>query len=145
MMQLFKYFNVFGPRQDPNSPYAAVIPLFIKLLSEDKSPIIFGDGNQTRDFTFVKDVVKANIIAAESDATGIFNIARGDSITINELARLMANIMGRNIEPIHKEPRPGDIKHSLADISKARAIGYQPQHSLEDGLRATIREARNAK
>ncbi len=137
-----RYFNVYGPRQDPNSQYSAVIPLFIKRLSEGKPPIIFGDGEQTRDFTFVTDVIKANIIAAEGGATGVFNIARGESIAINELARLIADIVGRNIEPIHEEARSGDIKHSLADISGARAIGYEPQYSLEDGLRETIRGTR---
>ena len=135
-----RYFNVYGPRQDPHSQYSAVIPKFINRVLQSKPPIIFGDGEQTRDFTFIEDVVAANILVAESDATGIFNIARGKSITINELARLIANIMERNVEPIHEEPRPGDIKHSLADISKARAIGYEPQYSLEDGLRETIRE-----
>lgn len=117
-----RYFNVYGPRQDPESQYAAVIPLFIKRLSEGKPPLIFGDGEQTRDFTFVKDVVTANIIAAESTATGIFNIARGESVTINDLAKLIAKIMEKNIEPIYQESRRGDIRHSLADISKAASL-----------------------
>ncbi len=134
-----RYFNVYGPRQDPNSQYAAVIPLFIKHILGDKSPVIFGDGKQTRDFTFVEDVVMANIIAAQSTATGIFNIARGESITINNLAKLIASIMEKNIEPIYQESRTGDILHSLADISKAKAIGYDPQYSLENGLKKTIK------
>jgi len=88
---------VYGPRQDPNSQYAAVIPTFIKRLSEGKPPIIFGNGEQTRDFTFIKDAVEANILAAESNATGIFNIGTGHRVTINELARLIARLLGKDI------------------------------------------------
>jgi len=134
-----RYFNVYGPRQDPNSQYAAVIPRFIKRALEGNPPIIFGDGEQTRDFTFVKDAVEASILAAESDARRLFNIAQGESITINELAKLIISIVGKNMEPIHQEPRPGDIRHSLADISRARAFGYEPRCSLQEGLRETIR------
>lgn len=134
-----RYFNVYGPRQDPNSQYAAVIPSFIKRALESNPPIIFGDGEQTRDFTFVKDAVEASILAAESDACGLFNIAQGESITINKLARLVISIVGKKMEPVHQEPRPGDIRHSLADISRARAFGYEPRYSLEKGLRETIR------
>jgi UDP-glucose 4-epimerase len=135
-----RYFNVYGPRQDPNSQYAAVVPRFIKRVSEESPPIIFGDGEQTRDFTFISDVVEANILAAESDAKGVFNIGGGERrITINALARLVTNIMGKNVEPIHEEPRPGDIKHSLADISRARAFGYEPKYNLEEGLKETVK------
>lgn len=134
-----RYFNVYGPRQDPNSQYAAVIPSFIKRALEGNPPIIFGDGEQTRDFTFVKDAVEASILAVESDARGLFNIAQGERITINELARLVISIVGKNMEPVHQEPRPGDIRHSLADISRARAFGYEPRCSLKEGLRETIR------
>ena len=134
-----RYFNVYGPRQDPHSQYAAVIPRFIKRVSEKSPPIIFGDGEQTRDFTFVTDAVEANILAAESNATGIFNIGRGRSISINQLAGLTIKLIGNNIEPIHTEPRPGDIRHSLADISKAKTVGYNPRYSLEEGLREIIR------
>jgi len=134
-----RYFNVYGPRQDPNSQYAAVIPRFIKRALEGNPPIIFGDGEQTRDFTFVKDAVEASILAAESDARRLFNIAQGESITINELAKLIISIVGENMEPVHQEPRPGDIRHSLADISRARAFGYEPRCSLKEGLRETIR------
>jgi UDP-glucose 4-epimerase len=132
-----RYFNVYGPKQDPNSDYAAVIPRFTKRVSEGKSLIIFGNGKQTRDFVFVSDVVQANILAAESDATGIFNIARGQRASINELASLVISVMNKDVGIIHKEPRPGDIKHSLADISKARSFGYEPQYGLEQGLRKT--------
>ena len=140
-----RYFNVYGPRQDPNSQYAAVIPSFIKRALEGNPPIIFGDGEQTRDFTFVKDAVEASILAVESDARGLFNIAQGERITINELARLVISIVGKNMEPVHQEPRPGDIRHSLADISLARAFGYEPRCSLKEGLRETIRSFQHEK
>jgi len=134
-----RYFNVYGPGQDPNSQYAAVIPRFIRRVSEGSPPLIFGDGEQTRDFTFVKDVAEASILAAESNATGIFNIGRGESITINQLAQLVIKLIGNNdVKPVHKEPRQGDIRHSLADISRAKTFGYNPKHSLEEGLRKTI-------
>ena len=129
-----RYFNVYGPRQDPSSQYAAVIPRFIKMVSEGNPPIIFGDGEQTRDFTFVKDAVEANILAAESNASGLFNIARGESTTINHLAKLIIGLIGNNVEPVHQEPRLGDVRHSLADISRASTFGYRPKYSLEAGL-----------
>jgi len=134
-----RYFNIYGPRQDPHSEYAAVIPAFIKRVSEKSHPIIFGDGEQTRDFTFVSDAVEANILMAESNATGIFNIGRGESTSINQLAGLTIKLIGNNVEPIHTEPRPGDIRHSLADISRAKTLGYNPRYSLEEGLRETVR------
>ena len=135
-----RYFNVYGPRQDPNSQYAAVIPRFISRALEGNPPIIFGDGEQTRDFTFVRDAVEANILAAESDATGVFNIGSRSRTTINELAKLIARLLATGVKPIYQEPRAGDIRHSLADISKARQIGYNPKYSLEEGLKETIRE-----
>ncbi|MFC2059681.1 SDR family oxidoreductase [Chloroflexota bacterium] len=134
-----RYFNVYGPRQDPNSQYAAVIPTFIKMVSEGNQPVIFGAGEQTRDFIFIKDAIAANILMAESDASGLFNIARGERVTINELAKLVISIMGSKFEAIHHEPRPGDIRHSLADISKVKAFGYEPQYTLEDGLSEIVR------
>lgn len=134
-----RYFNVYGPRQDPDSQYAAVIPRFIKRAREGKPPTIFGDGEQTRDFTFVKDAVKANILAAESNACKVFNISRGESITINRLAEIIMELIGNRVEPIHQEPRPGDIRHSLADVSEAKAFGYEPRCGLEAGLTETIR------
>ncbi len=134
-----RYFNVFGPRQDPNSQYAAVVPKFIASVSQGQSPVIFGDGEQTRDFTFIKDVVAANILAAESNASGIFNIGGGGNrITINKLARIITDIIGKSIEPVYQEPRPGDVKHSLADVSRARGFGWEPKWSLEKGLRETV-------
>jgi len=134
-----RYFNVYGPRQDSDSQYAAVIPIFIARLSQDKPPIIYGDGGRTRDFTFVKDVIQANIIGAESDASGVFNIGRGEKNTINGLAKTITRILGKDLKPEYQPPRPGDVKHSLADISRARAIGYEPQYSLDNGLRETIK------
>jgi len=138
-----RYFNVYGPRQDPDSQYAAVIPRFITRASQGEPPIIFGDGEQTRDFTFVKDVVEANILAAKSNGTGTFNIGKGEKTSINQLAELTIKLVGNNVEPIHEEPRPGDIMHSLADISKAREeLGYNPRYDLEQALKETISEIR---
>ena len=139
-----RYFNIYGPRQNPNSQYAAVIPMFIARVQQDKPPIIYGDGNQTRDFTFVRDATKANIIAAESNATGVFNVGAGDNTTINGLAEAIIRILGRDLQPVFQEPRAGDIRDSLADITKAGAIGYKPQYNLEDGLRDTIRRFQSA-
>jgi UDP-glucose 4-epimerase len=134
-----RYFNVYGPHQDPGSPYAAVIPLFINSVLEGKPPVIFGSGEQTRDFTFVKDVVEANILAAESTATGVFNIGTGSRVTINHLAQLIIDITGKNkIRPVHQDTRPGDVLHSLADVTRARIFGYLPKYSLEQGLREVV-------
>jgi len=134
-----RYFNVYGPRQDPNSPYAAVISLFINNALAGKSPIIFGNGEQSRDFTFVKDVAEANILAAERNATGIFNLGSSQRVTINRLAQLVFKLVGNStIEPVYKDSRPGDIMHSLADISKARTFGYYPKYNLEAGLKETL-------
>ncbi len=135
-----RYFNVYGPGQDPYSDYAAVIPRFINRILENKPPVIYGDGEQTRDFTFVKDVVRANILAMKSDANGVYNIASGNRISINELAKVIMKLLGRNLKPVHEAPREGDIGHSLGDISKAaRNLGYEPRYSLEEGLRGTIK------
>ncbi len=134
-----RYFNVYGPRQDPYSDYAAVIPKFINRVSENKPPVIYGDGEQTRDFTFVKDVVRANILAAKSDAEGVYNIANGNRISINELANMIMALIGNDLTPIHDDSREGDVKHSLADISEAKKnLGYEPGYSLEEGLRGTV-------
>jgi len=133
-----RYFNVYGPRQDPTSQYAAVIPIFIRRVLDNRPPVIFGDGEQTRDFTFVKDVVEANILAALSDATGVYNIGTGQRVSINKLAELVIKLVGDSLEPVHAEPRPGDIRHSLADISRARQFGYNPRYNLQQGLTETI-------
>lgn len=135
-----RYFNVYGPRQDPHSEYAAIIPRFISRVLEGCPPIIFGDGEQTRDFTFVRDAVEANILAAESDATGVFNIGTGERISINDLVKLITRLLASSAKPVYQEPRHGDIRHSLADISRAKQIGYNPKYSLEEGLKETMRE-----
>nr|QNO55463.1 ADP-L-glycero-D-manno-heptose-6-epimerase [Methanosarcinales archaeon ANME-1 ERB7] len=135
-----RYFNVYGPKQDPYSDYAAVIPKFIKRIQEGKPPIIYGDGNQTRDFTSVDDVVSANILAAESDAKGVYNVATGKRITINELASVIMAIMGQDLDPIHEKQREGDVLHSLGDITKAKKdFGYAPGDKLEANLKETVK------
>jgi nucleoside-diphosphate-sugar epimerase len=137
-----RYFNVFGPRQDPNSPYSAVIPLFISAVLEGKSPTIFGDGSQSRDFTFVENNVRANYLAALGDfeAKGqAYNIACGYSINLIELLTQINVALDRNIEPIFAEPRVGDVKVSMADISRARAdLGYDVFVDFEQGLKKTV-------
>jgi UDP-glucose 4-epimerase len=138
-----RYFNVFGPRQDPSSQYAAVIPKFIASILNDSPPTVFGDGHQSRDFTFVKHVVNANILACESSQTGAFNIACGRSVSLNELIALINEILGKNIEPIYTAPRAGDVKYSRADVSKARSFGYQPNSNFRDELEETIRWLEN--
>lgn len=134
-----RYFNVFGPRQDPNSQYAAVIPKFITAILRDEPLVIFGDGEQSRDFSFIKHVVSANILACRSNQTGIFNIACGRQITINELVDILNEILGKDVEPVYNEERPGDIKHSLADISRARSFGYDPKSNFKEELKETVR------
>lgn len=136
-----RYFNVFGKRQNPESDYAAVIPRFIKAVLTDVRPTIFGDGNQTRDFTYIKDVVKANILAMQAsirDGTHI-NIACNKNISINALLGTINEIIGKNIEPIYEEKRMGDVRDSLADISKARKLlGYNPSYDLREGLEEAV-------
>jgi UDP-glucose 4-epimerase len=105
----------------------------------NESPTIFGDGEQSRDFIFVKDVTKATIQAAESDATGIFNIGSGESTTINKLAKLCIDLLGKSVDPVYKDPRSDDIKDSLADITRAKTFGYSPEYDLKKGLDETIR------
>jgi nucleoside-diphosphate-sugar epimerase len=137
-----RYFNVFGPRQDPSSEYSGVISRFISALLTNERPIIYGDGEQSRDFTYVADVVEANMRAAET-ASGIgevINFARGERITLNELLETLKRVTGRtDVVAEHREPRTGDVRHSLADITRARELlGYVPQVKLEEGLRLTI-------
>lgn len=134
-----RYFNVFGPKQDPSSEYSGVISRFITILLEGRQPVIYGDGEQTRDFVYVADVVRANILASESHVCGVFNIASGRSISLNSLAKKIGELLAREVRPRYEASRPGDIKHSLADISKAQVIGYFPNYGIEDGLRETIR------
>lgn len=135
-----RYFNIFGPRQDPTSEYSEVVPKFIKLLLEGKRPIIFGDGGQPRDFTYVDNIVKANILAAKSEITGeVINIACGERRSINDLVKSLNEILGVNYNPIYKEERIGEVKHSLDDISKSkRLLRYEPEIDLFLGLKRTI-------
>jgi nucleoside-diphosphate-sugar epimerase len=136
-----RYFNVFGPRQDPGSPYSGVISLFATALLEGRQPVIYGDGEQTRDFTYVANVVDGVLRACEApDAAGqVINVATGGRISLNELLRVMNRIVGTQIEPIYKEERTGDVRDSQADVTKAkRLLGYTPIVSLEEGLRQTL-------
>jgi nucleoside-diphosphate-sugar epimerase len=136
-----RYFNIFGPRQDPASQYAGVIPSFIKSLLKSQPPVIYGDGLQSRDFTFVANAVQANLRAATAPgvAGGVFNIACGVRFTLNDLVGLLNKIMGISVVPHHAEARLGDVQHSLADITRARAaLGYDPLVGFEDGLRRTV-------
>lgn len=137
-----RYFNVYGPRQDPSSQYTAVIPQFIKDATDGYPLTIDGDGVQTRDFIFVKDVVSVNMLVAEREVNGILNVGTGESNSINYLASLITKIMGKNVTTVHNAPRPGDIKYSSADISRSRALGYKPKYSLEEGLRQTMERFR---
>jgi nucleoside-diphosphate-sugar epimerase len=136
-----RYFNVFGPRQDPMSDYAAVIPVFITKVLRGERPVIYGDGEQSRDFIYVKSVVQANVTAAESPDTGgeALNVASGKGLTVNALLAAVNGIVGTEIQAVHAEPRPGDIKHSVADIAKARRVmGFEPQIPFMDGLKDTV-------
>ena len=141
-----RYFNVFGPRQDPHAEYAAVIPKFIARLLDNQPPLIFGDGCQTRDFVFVKDVVLANLLAMQSPATGTFNIGSGQKIDLNTLAGNLARIMKVNLSPVYGEPRSGDIRDSVSDITAVKkALGYKAAYSLDKGLAETIQWFRDRK
>ena len=134
-----RYFNVYGPRQDPSSDYAAVIPKFVNRIMAGKGPIIYGNGEQTRDFTFVRDVVQANVRAMESDAAGVFNVAAGQRISVNDLAGMIMEIIGKRVDCVHEETRAGDVRDSLGDISRAHAgFGYAPRYGMDDGLSETI-------
>ncbi len=142
-----RYFNVFGPRQDPRSEYAAVIPKLITAALHETTPVIFGDGEQTRDFTYVDNVVEANVLAMQApDVAGeVFNVAVGDRVSLNELLRQIGEVTGREIAAEHAEARAGDVRHSLADVGKARErLGYAPKVTLAEGLRRTIEWHRTA-
>jgi UDP-glucose 4-epimerase len=138
---ILRYFNVFGPRQDPASEYSAVIPRFVSMILSGERPIIYGDGNQSRDFVFVGDVARANLLAAT--VPGIagekFNIACGQRTTLLELLTALRTILGKDIEPIHQPPRTGDVRDSLADITEARTkLLFEPSVSIEEGLRMSV-------
>jgi len=140
-----RYFNIFGPRQDPNGEYAAVIPKFISLMLDGEQPVIYADGEQSRDFTFIDNAVQANILAAESDVTGeAFNVGCGGRVTINDLVATLNDLLDTDIDPIHDDPRPGDVRHSHAEISKAEdLLGYEPVVRFSDGLKRTFPYYRN--
>lgn len=136
-----RYFNIFGPKQDPNSIYSAVIPKFIDALLHGRSPIIFGDGEQSRDFTYIENVVQANLLAmsAEHLHGEAINIACGERISLNQLLNVLKEIIGSKLSPIYEEPRQGDVRHSLADIRKGKEIlNYKPTVGIEIGLKKTV-------
>jgi nucleoside-diphosphate-sugar epimerase len=138
-----RYFNVFGPNQDPTSQYSAVIPKFIRMMSEGKRPIIYGDGTQSRDFTYVSNIVAANLLACTVEGIGgeLFNIACGQSYTLLHLVDTLNRILETNIEPMFEEERPGDVKHSLADISRAEEkLGFRVITRFEEGLTELVIE-----
>jgi UDP-glucose 4-epimerase len=140
-----RYFNVFGPRQDPQSQYAAAVPIFITRALRHEPLTIFGDGEQTRDFIHVRDIVAANaFFATQSEATGVFNVAYGQRLTIRDLAREIIRLTGSRSHIQHGPERPGDVKHSLASIEKLRATGFEPTGRLADGLAETIAFFRRA-
>ena len=136
-----RYFNVFGPRQDPASHYAAVIPLFMRAYAAGRQPTIYGDGGQTRDFTFVEDIVSANLAcltAPERAAGGVYNVAYGDRVSVNELAAQIAALAGQPFAPTYAPARSGDIRESQADAARARRVlGWKPAHTFAEGLRTT--------
>lgn len=130
-----RYFNVYGPRQDPQSDYAAVIPRFIQRVKKGQPPIIYGDGKQTRDFVFVRDVVRMTMKAMESEAKGVFNIASGKETSVNELVQVILSLSGISLTPRYEEGRQGEVKHSVADVTKAsRDFCIVPEYDLSQGL-----------
>ncbi len=136
-----RYFNVFGPRQNPKSQYAAAIPAFVTAILEDRPPTVFGDGEQSRDFTYIENVVEANLLAAGAPEVHgeVVNIACGQSVTVNEIIRKVNELLKKDIKPVYTDPRPGDVKHSLADISLAKEIiGYEPKVYFDEGLKRAI-------
>jgi nucleoside-diphosphate-sugar epimerase len=135
-----RYFNIFGPNQDPASEYAAVIPKFIAALLKGKPPTVYGDGEQSRDFTYIDNCVDANLLAAENDEVvgSHYNVACGGQYTLNELLDILCKIIGVYIEAEYVDPRPGDIRHSFASIDKLATFGYRPSVGFEEGLRKTV-------
>jgi UDP-glucose 4-epimerase len=136
-----RYFNVFGPRQDPTSQYSAVIPRFISAIMAGRAPVIYGDGEQSRDFSYVQNAVEASLLActAPGVAGETINVGCGQRVNLNELVRMIGRLVGRQVEPVYEAVRAGDVRHSLAAIEKAaRLLGYQPSVGLEEGLRRTL-------
>lgn len=137
-----RYFNVFGPRQDPKSQYAAAIPAFVTAILADRPPTIYGDGEQTRDFTYIDNVINANLLAAEAPKTNgeIVNIACGEHVTVNEIIARINKLAGKTVRPNYVDPRTGDIKHSWADIQLAeKVIGFRPTVTFDEGLERTVK------
>jgi UDP-glucose 4-epimerase len=133
-----RYFNVFGPRQDPRSAYAAAVPIFTAKAVAGEPLTIYGDGEQTRDFIYVKDIVAANVFMATHDFTGVYNIAYGGRITINDLVKLIKEVTRSQSEVVHLPERAGDVKHSMAAIDKLKATGFVPQFDFDTGMKATV-------
>lgn len=133
-----RYFNVFGPRQDPKSAYAAAVPIFVSKAVANEPITIFGDGEQTRDFIYVKDIVATNVFMAESDFTGVYNVAYGKKITINDLAKMIIEITDSSSEIVHLDERPGDVKHSMASIDKLLKTGFTPGSDFNEGMAKTV-------
>ena len=141
-----RYFNVFGPRQDPKSQYAAAIPAFVTAILKDEPPTVYGDGEQSRDFTYIDNVVSANLLAARARQTNgeVINIACGQAVTVNEIIAMINKLLGKNVKPIYVDARAGDVKHSLADITAAQnLIGFEPIVSFSEGLQLAIDWYRN--
>lgn len=136
-----RYFNIFGPKQDPNSLYSAVIPRFIDALVSNRPPVIYGDGEQSRDFTYIDNVVQANLLAMNAKNTSgeVVNIACGKRVSLNQLLKILQDIIGSHISPLYEEPRKGEPRHSLADIKKGETIlNYDPRIGTEEGLKKTV-------
>ena len=133
-----RYFNVFGPRQDPKSAYAAAIPIFTAKAIANEDITIYGDGEQTRDFIYVKDIVEANVFMAMNDFTGVYNIAYGGRITINDLVQEIVRVTGSRSRIVHLDERPGDVKHSMAGVEKLGSTGFKPRHTFSEGMEKTI-------
>ncbi|MGN0849102.1 MAG: NAD-dependent epimerase/dehydratase family protein [Victivallaceae bacterium] len=138
-----RYFNVFGPRQDPNSAYAAAVPIFIERALKNMPITVYGDGDQTRDFIYVKDIVAANAYLAASDECGVFNVAYGGKQTINELVETIIRLTGSSSKVTHAAERAGDVRHSMANVAKLAATGFKPSYTFSDGLAATIEFFKN--
>ena len=139
---ILRYFNVFGPKQDPNSQYSAVIPKFIKLMSSDKFPTIYGDGTQSRDFTHIRNVVEANLLAATKNIIPgiVMNCASHEQITLNDLVDRINDLLGKKIKPVYEKPRPGEVKHSFASIDLIKEkTGFSPVKNFAEGLKMTIK------
>ncbi|MBR3708786.1 MAG: NAD-dependent epimerase/dehydratase family protein, partial [Lentisphaeria bacterium] len=139
-----RYFNVFGQRQNPKSAYAAAVPIFITKALNNEDITIFGDGEQTRDFIFVKDIAAANAFMAESDFTGVYNVAYGGRLTINDLAEKIVKILGSKSKIVHLPERAGDVKHSSACVDKLMSTGFKPSYTFDEGLEIAVKAYKEA-